>query len=62
VIKGDLVTSAQLQAKFPRNWHLYDIVADRGETTDQSQAEPDTLRRLQSLYQAYRARVGVVDP
>jgi arylsulfatase len=62
VIRGDLVVASRLQAQFPRTWHLYNIVQDRGETVNLAASELGRLKRLQALYEVYRKRVGVVDP
>jgi arylsulfatase len=62
IARGDLAAGAAVRARFPRVWRLYDIAADRGETRDLAAREPQTLARMQRLYDAYAARVGVVDP
>lgn len=59
---GDLVSASQIRSRFPRVWRLYDIEADRGETTDRSETYPDVLDTLRRHYSEYRTRVGVVDP
>ncbi|MDX2237278.1 MAG: arylsulfatase [Hyphomonadaceae bacterium] len=42
-------------------WRLYDIAADPGETRDLSAAEPALLAALIADYDAYAARVGVLE-
>jgi arylsulfatase len=62
IARGDLAAGSAVRARFPRVWRLYDVVADRGETRDLAAREPQTLKRMQGLFDAYAARVGVVDP
>ena len=41
-------------------WHLYNIVADPGETADLSSVMPDRLQRMLALYQQYVNDNGVL--
>ncbi len=41
-------------------WHLYDIVADPGETTPIEEEQPDKLDELIRLYQGYADEMGIV--
>ncbi len=42
-------------------WHLYDIVADPGETVDRAGSEPDRLRQMMADYAAYARADHVLD-
>ena len=42
-------------------WRLYDLVADRGETTDLAAARPAIVSELLDEWQRYVERVGVVE-
>lgn len=44
----------------PPDWKLYDMAADRGETSDVSAANPDVVTRLKQGWREYMTRVGVV--
>jgi arylsulfatase len=59
---GDMQKAAAIRAKWVATWRLYDIVADRGETTDLAAAHPEVLKRLQALYADYRRTAPVIDP
>lgn len=59
---GDMEGAAKLRAQYPAKWTLYDIKADRGETTDLAAKRPDVLKRMQRLYETYRRNNAVVDP
>ena len=41
------------------NWHLYDVVADPGETKDLAKENPEKLRELQAAWDRYAKEVGV---
>lgn len=41
-------------------WELYDVVEDRTETTDLSDARPEVVARLAERHQAWSDRVGVL--
>lgn len=42
-------------------WRLFDITADPGETRDLSEERPQDVARLKAAYEAYAARVGVLE-
>jgi arylsulfatase/uncharacterized sulfatase len=42
-------------------WHLYDLAVDPGETNDLVTARPEDLQAMLADYEAYAARVGVLD-
>lgn len=44
-----------------RQWRLYNIETDPGETLDLSLSEPDLFADMLSAYQAYADRVGVIE-
>lgn len=46
----------------PPQWQLFDLVQDRGETTDLAAAQPETVQRLKAAWMKYAERVGVVFP
>ena len=50
----------KLVCKFPGEWELYDIEADRTETRDRAAAEPQVVEELAGLYQAWAERCNVV--
>lgn len=41
-------------------WHLYDIVADPGETTPLEDKFPDKLEELKAIYQSYADEMGII--
>jgi arylsulfatase A-like enzyme len=49
-------------ANISHDWQLYDMNADRGETTDLAAANPDVVASLTADWAAYVARVGVKQP
>lgn len=50
----------KLVCKFPGEWELYDLEADRTETRNLASIHPDTVQRLATLYQEWATRCGVV--
>jgi arylsulfatase A-like enzyme len=42
-------------------WHLYDLASDPGETNDLAAARPAVLQEMLADYEAYAARVGVLE-
>lgn len=44
------------------HWELFDITADRGETTDLSAQNPDVVKQLTQQWQGYMSAVGGVEP
>lgn len=53
----------KLVSKIPDDtWELYDMETDRTETHDLLAAEPERAKQLQTMYQTWADRVGVVPP
>jgi arylsulfatase A-like enzyme len=50
---GDTAKAAAIRARHPSVWKLYDIEADRGETTDLAAEHPEVLKTLVGFYDAY---------
>lgn len=50
----------KLVSRFPDQWELYDLEADRTELKDQASAQPARVKRMAGLYDVWAARVGVV--
>jgi arylsulfatase len=44
----------------PKNWQLYDLRADRGESQDLSVSRPDLVQELTAAWDRYAASNGVV--
>lgn len=42
-------------------WHLHDVAADPGETSDLKQAEPERLAAMMKEYEDYAASVGALE-
>ncbi len=49
----------KLVAKHNQPWELYDLAADRTELNDLSAKEPDRLRGMVKLYEAWARQTGV---
>lgn len=49
----------KLVSRYPEQWELYDLEADRTETNDLSRRHPDVAERLARLYQDWARRCGV---
>jgi arylsulfatase A-like enzyme len=62
VFRGDLKLARNIPPFGDRRWRLYDLAADPGETTDIAPQQPEAAAALQAAYEAYAARVGVVEP
>ncbi|MVN92331.1 arylsulfatase [Mucilaginibacter aquatilis] len=53
--------SWKLVSDYPANkWHLYNIVEDRSEQNDLSVKYPQTVKKLEQLYNNWSNRIGVV--
>ena len=52
---GDL----KLVSKFPGDWELFDMVADRTEMHDIAKDRPDDVKRLAAAWQAWAQKMGV---
>jgi len=59
---GEMEKANAIRASYPSRWQLYDIVADRGETTDLAQEHPDVLRALIVHYDAHRTTHAIPAP
>lgn len=62
VFRGSLKLARNIPPFGDRQWRLYDLAADPGETTDISAQRPADATALQAAYAAYAQRVGVVEP
>lgn len=51
----------KLVRKFGGTWELYDLAVDRTEVTNVAADHPELVLDLISSYQAWAARVGVID-
>lgn len=51
----------KLVRRFPLQWELYDIEADRTELTDLSAESPEVVKELSAKWRQWADRVGVVD-
>jgi arylsulfatase len=49
----------KLVCKYPGDWELYDLVANRTETNDVAVQHPDVVKELRSIYDAWAERCGV---
>lgn len=49
----------KLVKRHNKNWELFDMEADRSETSDLSEKYPDRVKSLKSRYQTWADRVGV---
>jgi len=49
----------KLVSKHPGGWELYDLEADRTELHDLSAANPDKVKELSALYDAWAKRSNV---
>jgi arylsulfatase A-like enzyme len=52
--------SWKLVSRYPGNWELYDLEADRTEMNNLAGKQPDKVRELTMLYGAWAKRAGVV--
>ncbi len=48
----------KLVAERSKDWELYDLAADRSETADLAATNPDQVKRLASMYDAWAKRSG----
>ena len=49
----------KLVCKYPGDWELYDVVANRTETDDIAAQHPDVVEELSAIYDAWAERCGV---
>jgi arylsulfatase/uncharacterized sulfatase len=59
--RGDWKISRTLAPFGDGEWHLFDLSADPGETTDVAPDHPDLFKELLREYQAYASDVGVFE-
>jgi arylsulfatase len=50
----------KLVLKYPGAWELYDLESDRTELKDLSESQPDRVRRMSAMYDAWATRAGVI--
>ena len=50
----------KLVRKYPGDWELYDMEADRTEMNDLAAREPERVREMSALYAAWAERCGVI--
>ena len=50
----------KLVRKYPGDWELYNMVADRTEMNDLSAEHPERVRAMENLYAGWAARCGVI--
>ena len=48
----------KLVSRFPEGWELYDMDADRTETRDLADTNPDRVRQMAAAYDRWAKRVG----
>ncbi len=61
LFRGRWKITRTLQPYGDDGWHLFDISADPGETTDVQAQHPELFRELVAEYEAYAERVGVYE-
>ena len=49
----------KLVSKYPGDWELYDLEADRTEMNDLASKEPEIVKRLSQLYEQWAKRAQV---
>ena len=49
----------KLVCKYPGDWELYDIVANRTETDDVAEENPEVVAELTTIFDAWAARCKV---
>jgi arylsulfatase len=50
----------KLVSKYPGDWELYDLEADRTEMNNVAASEPSRVKRMAAMYDAWAARAGVI--
>jgi arylsulfatase len=58
--QGDWKAVSILPPHGPGRWQLYNLATDLGETNDLAAANPDKLRELLQLWEAYVEQTGVL--
>ena len=59
--KGDYKITRSMPPRGDGQWRLFNLTSDPGETTDLKASEAAILADLRSEYDAYAARVGVLE-
>lgn len=52
----------KLVARHRQSWELYDVAADRTELTNLASSQPEKVKELSALYEAWAKRCNVVPP
>jgi arylsulfatase len=50
----------KLVSRYPDRWELYDIEGDRSEMHDLSAQQPDRVKQMTAMYDAWATKVGIV--
>lgn len=50
----------KLVSRFPDRWELYDMEADRTELNDQAARQPERVKQMIALFDAWAQRMGVI--
>jgi arylsulfatase len=50
----------KLVSRYPDRWELYDIEADRSELHDLAAQQPEVVKEMTAMYDAWALKVGVV--
>lgn len=58
--RGDYKLTRNMPPFGDRQWRLFNLAADPGETRDLSAEQPELMAELMAAYQAYEQRVGVL--
>lgn len=61
LFKGDYKITRNGPPLGDKEWKLFNLAVDPGETNDLSKAEPDRLRDMLAAYDAYKKEMGVLD-
>jgi len=52
----------KLVSRYPGDWELYDTENDRTELTNLAETNPEQVKKMSALYQAWADRCGVIPP
>lgn len=61
LFRGDYKLTRNAPPYGDMQWYLYNLARDPGETTDLAAAEPELFAEMMAEYDAYAARVGVLE-
>ena len=61
LFRGDYKLVRNMPPLGDAKWYLYDLARDPGETNDLSIAQPELFATMMAEYEAYAARVGVLE-